>query len=82
MKDAEVQNKISVLDCPRFWRETTNVANLRTNISEERANYEVKWGFLYNTDCQICKNKNECKKICKHGKLCKLYVIKMDEGVV
>ena len=33
-------------------------------------------------NCQIGKSKNQCIKPCKHRNLCKLYVIKTEEGVV
>ena len=63
MNDAEEQKKIVVLKCPRMWRESTDAANMRTTFSKRRVNYEVKWGYLYANDCQICKTKNECKGI-------------------
>ena len=37
---------------------------------------------MYNTDCDICKLKNICTKECKYRAVCKLYVIKAEEGVV
>ena len=37
---------------------------------------------MYNSDCQICNRKKECNGVCKHKNLCKLYVTKIDEGVV
>ena len=49
---------------------------------EKNVQYEEEWGYLYPTDCQFCKNKNECKETCKHRRLCKLFVIMTDEGVV
>ena len=39
-------------------------------------------GYLDNNDCSICKAKNICTKECKHRDFCKLYVIKVEEGVV
>ena len=66
MKERTMQEKISVLKCPKFWRETKNDQNLRTNLLKGDVKYEIKWGHLYKTDCDICKRKNECKGICKH----------------
>ena len=40
----------------------------------------VKWGFIYNTNCKICKKLNSCKSHCKHIGPCKLYSIVNDEG--
>ena len=86
LKDAEVQKKISIFKCPKFWRTRTNdMVNSRPNSlkrREKNVQYEEEWGYLYHTDCQFCKNKNECKENCKHRSLCKLFVIKTDEGVV
>ena len=82
MNDAKVQQKIAVLKCPRFWRQSANSSNLRTNSLRGHVHYDTEWGYLYNEDCKICKNKNECKDNCKHQNLCKLYVIKNEEGIV
>ena len=77
-----MQEKISILKCPKFWREQTDKLNLRTNSFGGRVNYEIEWGYLYDNDCKICKLKNECNRTCKHETPCKSYVIKTDEGVV
>ena len=82
MNAQKMQEKISILKCPRFWRSQTNAVNLRTNFFKGDVKYDVEWGHLYNSDCQICKRKNECNGVCKHKNLCKLYVMKIDEGVV
>ena len=42
-----MQEKISVLKCPKFWRETKNDQNLRTNLLKGDVKYEIKWGHLY-----------------------------------
>ena len=81
MNDERIQKKIAILKCQRFWREQTNVVNLRTNSLKGHVNYDVEWGYLYENDYQICKKKNECTKSCKHRDICKLYVIKTNEGV-
>ena len=82
MKERTMQEKISVLKCPKFWREINNDQNLRTNFLKGDVKYEIKWGHLYKTDCDICKRKNECKGICKHRTFCKLYVMNGREGEI
>ena len=62
MKERKMQEKISILKCPKFWRESKGDQNLRTNLLKGDVKYEVKWGHLYKTDCEICKHKNECKE--------------------
>ena len=74
--------KIAILKCPKFWREDTNAVNLRTNSLRGDIKYDIEWGHLYNSDCQLCKIKNECKGICKHKNPCKLYVMHGEEGIV
>ena len=76
------QEKISALKCPKFWREIKNDQNLRTNLLKEDVKYEIKWGHLYKTDCDICKRKNECKGICKHQNFCKLFVMNGRAGEI
>ena len=62
MNDTEEQQKIAILKCPRFWRKGMNdTVNSRTNLLKGHVKYEEEWGYLYDTDCQFCKNKNECK---------------------
>ena len=78
MNESEVQKKIAVIKCPKFWNVAKTNTNLRSNFSEGR----VKWGYLYNDECKICKRKNECKEKCKHRGICKLFVIKTNEGIV
>ena len=43
MNEAKTQEKISILKCPKFWREQTNKLNLRINSCGGRVNYEVQW---------------------------------------
>ena len=40
----------------------------------------VKWGFLYNIKCKICKKLNSCTDHCKHIRPCKFYSIVNDDG--
>ena len=71
MKERKMTEKIAILKCPRLWREESNAVNLRTNYWKGDVKYDIEWGHLYNSDCQLCKFKNECKSICKHKNLCK-----------
>ena len=82
MKDKRMQDQISILKCPKFWRQTNVAMNLRSNSFEGRVKYDVEWDYLYDKDCELCKKRNECKQNCKHRNCCKLYVMKIDEGVV
>ena len=82
MNEEKRKKKISVLKCPRFWRERVNGENLCTNLLKGDVKYEIKWGHLYKTDCDICKRKNECKGICKHRNFCKLFVMNGREGEI
>ena len=77
-----IKKKISILKCPKFWRTHTDVTNLRTNSLKGYVNYENEWGYLCNDECEICKRKNECINPCKHINHCKLYVKRMQEGIV
>ena len=76
INEAEERQQISILKCPRFWRSTATNANSWTNSFKGR----VQWGYLYKTDCDICKSKNFCNDICKHRAQCKLYSFVNDEG--
>ena len=82
MKEERFQGQISILKCPKFWRESGERPNLRSNFKKGREKIETEWEYLYNTDCDICKLKNICTKECKYRAVCKLYVIKAEEGVV
>ena len=64
---------------PKFWKiSQTNEDKLNswTNSFKRR----VKWGYLYNSECEICKLENACNDKCKHRQVCKLYTIVNDEG--
>ena len=79
LNTTEVQNKIAILKCPRFWRLTENNGdqkNLWTNFFKGC----VQWGYLYHNDCKLCKTKNECKDDCKHKSECKLYSFVNEKG--
>ena len=82
LQDQRMQKQISILKTPSFWTDTADSQNLRTNFSDGRAKYAVEWGHLYDVDCTICKKKNLDVNRCKHKNLCKIYVIKDDEGIV
>ena len=75
MNESEVQNTISILKSPKFWQiKATNddKVNSWTNSFKGR----IQWGYMYNSECKFCKNKDECK----HRTACKLYTIVNDEG--
>ena len=53
MKKADVQEKISILKCPKFWKIKTNdMVNSRSEFFQKggRKMYNMKkqWGYLYN----------------------------------
>ena len=71
--------KLQFLKSPKFWKiSQTNEGNLNswTNSFKGR----VKWGYLYNSEFEICKLKNACNDTCKHRPACRLYTIVNDEG--
>ena len=82
LQDQRMQRQISVLKTPKFWTDATGSSILRTKFFDGRAKYAIEWGHLYDMDCTICKRKNLNVKDCKHKNLCKIYVIKDDEGIV
>ena len=45
MKERTMQEKISVLKCPKFWRESKDNQNLRTNLLKGDVKYEVSGGI-------------------------------------
>ena len=42
MRDKKMQNQISILKCPKFWRQTNATMNVRSNSFEGRAKYDVE----------------------------------------
>ena len=82
LRNQRLQRQIAILKNSRFWTDTDGSSILRTKLFKGDAKYEVEWGHLYNTDCSICKRKQLDVKNCKHKNLCKIYVIKDDEGIV
>ena len=72
MHETEVKRKISILRCPKFWRAPGDAANLWTNSFRGRG----EWGFLYNTECTLCKIKTDVTIFVNIKHL----VIKNDEG--
>ena len=87
LKKADVQEKISILKCPKFWRIKTNdTMNSRANSFRKRErkmnNMRKNRGICIILIGKFCKDKNECKENCKHRSCCKLFVMKTDEGVV
>ena len=82
MNESEMQKKIAVLKCPKFWKISADVTNSRTIFLGGRVVYDVECGYLHGNYCKIWKRKNENVTNCKQRRLCKLYVIKTDEGIV
>ena len=79
LNETEVQNKIAILKCPRFWRLTENNGNQKNSWTIFFKGH-VQWGYLYHNDCKLCKTKNECKDDCKHRSKCKLYSFLNEKG--
>ena len=46
MNEEIMQNKISILKCPRFWRLDEKQMNLRTNYFEGYPKYDIEWSYL------------------------------------
>ena len=82
LQDQRMQRQISVLKNPKFWTDAAGSTILRSKFSEGREKYDVEWGHLYEKDCTICKTKKLNVNECKHRNLCKIYVIKDEEGIV
>ena len=79
MNETEVQDKIAILKCPKFWRvakQNEKGQNSWTNSFKGHA----YWGYLYNDDCEFCKINEECKSNCKHRSQCKLYSFVNEKG--
>ena len=79
MNESEVRSKIAILKSPKFWKIST-IDEDKLNSWTKSFKGRVQWGYLYNTACEICKIKNECKDKCKHRQACKLYTIVNEEG--
>ena len=86
MKNTAVQEKISILKCPKFWRIKTNdTMNSRANSlkrGRKMNNMKKNGGICIILIVNSVIDKNECKENCKHRSCCKLFVMKTDEGVV
>ena len=42
MNEARMQKKISILKCPKFWRQRTDATNLRTNYLKGHVKYDTE----------------------------------------
>ena len=82
MQDQRMQRQISILKMPKFWTDAAGSSILRTKFNKGHEKNDVEWGYLYNSDCKICKRKNVIQNECKHRNPCKLYVIKHEEDVL
>ena len=75
LKDERVRSSISVLKAPKFWKWQNPKINSRANFSKGG-----EWDFVHADDCKLL---NDCKISCnKEGRSYKVYVMKMDQGVV
>ena len=56
MQDEQVQRQISILKSPKFWQ--INTTNDERSISWTKFfGGRVQWGYLYNDECKLCKQK-------------------------
>ena len=46
MKEKRMQGQISILKCPKFWRESSEQLNLRANSLRGREQFDIEWGYL------------------------------------
>ena len=82
MQDQRMQRQISIFKTPKFWIDVAGSSILRTKFNKGHEKNDFEWGYLYNSDCNICKRKNVNQNECKHRNPCKLYVIKYEEDVL
>ena len=57
LREEVVEKKISILKCPKFWRENAESVNLRINSLKRHVKYYTEWGYLYSNDCESVKVK-------------------------
>ena len=62
MKERQFTEKISILRCPRFWREKTHLVNLRTNSYKGDVKYDVEWGICITMIANCVKQKTIVKE--------------------
>ena len=75
LKDERIRSSISVLKAPKLWKWPNERINSRANLSKGG-----EWALVHADDCKLS---NHCKISCnEEGRLYKLYVMKMDQGVV
>ena len=82
LQDQRMQRQISILKTPKFWTDAAGSTILRTKFKKGHDKNDFEWGYLYDTDCKICKRKNVNQNECKHRNPCKLYVIKNEEEIL
>ena len=46
MKEEGVHRKISILECPKFWREPKKLVNSRAHSLERHVKHEIKTGLF------------------------------------
>ena len=75
LKDERMRSSISVLKASKFWKLQDAKINSRANLSKGG-----EWAFVYADDCKLS---NDCNISCnQEERSCKLYVMKMDQGMV
>ena len=79
LQDERIRSSISVLKAPKFWQSKNNS---RANSAKGGTNGQKcvqQWAHVYDSECNA---ENGCKDECKRGRHCKLFVMKIDEGLV
>ena len=57
IKEERGRGQITILKCPKFWRTSGERLNLRSNSQKGVEKFDIEWGYLYSTDCDILKLK-------------------------
>ena len=74
LKNERIRSSISVLKVPKFWKWQHAKINSRANLLKGG-----EWAFVHADEC---KTSNDCNKSCnEERRICKLYVMKTDQGV-
>ena len=75
LKNKRIKSSIYVLKAPKFWKWRDTKINFRANFKQEG-----EWAFVHKDNC---KSSDDCTMKCnKKEGVCKLFVMKTDQGVV
>ena len=75
LKDERIKSSISVLKAPKFWKWQNAKVNSRANLKKEG-----EWAFVHDNECNL---PDDCTMKCnKKQGVCKLSVMKTDQGIV